>query len=82
MACLLGSGSEDDLEGCDEGDEECEDGGDLEGVVDGGKGPVVLCGKNEVDEEDGCESENNPCHENLYGKRLGKGRAEFEDWIK
>lgn len=82
LAGFLGSSSEDDLEGRDEGDEEGEDGGDLEGVVDGGKGPVVLRGKNEVNEEDGCESENNPCHENLYGKGLGKGRAEFEDGIK
>lgn len=47
---LRQGGGEDDMEGCDEGDQEGGDGGQLQDVVDRGEWPVVLGGEEEVDE--------------------------------
>lgn len=40
--------------------------GKLEGIIDGGEGPVVLCGEYEVDEEYGGQRDHNAGHEDLY----------------
>lgn len=61
-----------------QGDEERGDTGELEDVVDGGEGPVVLGCEEEVDKEDDDEGEDDAGEHDLDGEGAGEGGPVLE----
>ena len=81
VLALDDGGGEDDIDGGADGDEEGDDAGDLEDIVCACEGPVVLCGEDEVEEEDDGEGECDAGDEDLNGEGLCKGGAVLEDGV-
>lgn len=81
VLALLHGGGKYDIDGGGDGYEEGCDAGDLEDEVGACEGPVVLCGEDEVEEEDGGEGEGDADEEDLDGEGLRKGGAVSEDGV-
>ena len=81
MLALLHGNGKYDINGGRDGYEEGCDACELENVVCAREWPVILCSEDEVEQEDGGEGESDTGEEGLYGERLDKRGAKFEDGV-